>query len=211
MPSEPTHKRAIAFVDGQNLFHAAREAFGSRFPDYDPLGLQKQSARHAPGLAKRVQFYTGVPDAADDPFWNHFWTAKLSAMGRRGVVKVFSRPLRYRNQTVRLPGGGTHTFLSHRKRASISAWPWMSSLPPAPVCAMSPWSSARTRIFPRSRTKSECIAREHDRWFKIASAYPCSPTSRNRRGINSTDWIRIDRALYNACLDPSEYRKPSGP
>lgn len=28
MPDEPPIKRTIAFVDGQNLFHAAKEAFG---------------------------------------------------------------------------------------------------------------------------------------------------------------------------------------
>ena len=31
MPPEPAVKRAIAFIDGQNLFHAARESF-ARLP-----------------------------------------------------------------------------------------------------------------------------------------------------------------------------------
>ena len=35
MPSEPPLKRAFVFVDGQNLFHAAKEAFGYSFPNYD--------------------------------------------------------------------------------------------------------------------------------------------------------------------------------
>jgi hypothetical protein len=50
------------------------------------------------------------------------------------------------------------------------------------------------------------IAQEQDRWIKIVSAFPFSPTSRNRRGIEKTDWIRIDRALYGACLDRRDYR-----
>ena len=33
MPTEPGVKRTIAFVDGQNLFHAAREAFGYTYPN----------------------------------------------------------------------------------------------------------------------------------------------------------------------------------
>ncbi len=37
MSSEPPVKRAIAFVDGQNLFHAARKAFGYTYPNYDRL------------------------------------------------------------------------------------------------------------------------------------------------------------------------------
>jgi len=33
--SEPAIKRATAFVDGQNLFYAARNAFGHKYPNYD--------------------------------------------------------------------------------------------------------------------------------------------------------------------------------
>lgn len=40
MPAEPAIKRAVAFVDGQNLFYAARAAFGYHFPNYDVLALQ---------------------------------------------------------------------------------------------------------------------------------------------------------------------------
>ncbi len=47
------------------------------------------------------------------------------------------------------------------------------------------------------------IAREHGRRMKIASAYP---TPSNRRGINRTDWIRLDRATYDLPLDPRDYR-----
>ena len=57
----------------------------------------------------QARFYTGIPDPTDNPFWHHFWSAKLSVMGRQGVV-VFSRSLRYRNQTVRLPDRSEVTF-----------------------------------------------------------------------------------------------------
>jgi hypothetical protein len=50
------------------------------------------------------------------------------------------------------------------------------------------------------------VAREQDRWIKIASAFPVSPTAPNNRGINKTDWIRIDRTLYDACIDRRDYR-----
>ena len=50
------------------------------------------------------------------------------------------------------------------------------------------------------------IAREQTRWIRIACAYPSTPTSRNLRGIQKTDWIKIDRAIYDACLDPRDYR-----
>ena len=50
------------------------------------------------------------------------------------------------------------------------------------------------------------IAKEQGRWIKMASAFPVSPTARNRRGINKTDWVPIDRAIYDACLDLRDYR-----
>ena len=37
------------------------------------------------------------------------------------------------------------------------------------------------------------IARMQARWIKLASAFPDAPTRRNRRGIDRTDWIRIDQ------------------
>ncbi len=50
------------------------------------------------------------------------------------------------------------------------------------------------------------ISRDQNRWIKIASAFPVSPTFQNQRGINGTDWIHIDRATYDSCLDPNDYR-----
>jgi hypothetical protein len=31
----------------------------------------------------------------------------------------------------------------------------------------------------------------------------------NERGINGTDLVRIDRATYEACIDPYDYRPKS--
>jgi hypothetical protein len=50
------------------------------------------------------------------------------------------------------------------------------------------------------------ISQRQNRWIKMASAFPFSPASLNRRGINTSDWIRIDRATYDACLDKRDYR-----
>lgn len=45
-----------------------------------------------------------------------------------------------------------------------------------------------------------------DRWIQIASAFPVGPGTRNFRGINRTKWIEIDQSLYDACIDPGDYR-----
>jgi hypothetical protein len=48
------------------------------------------------------------------------------------------------------------------------------------------------------------IAKEQDRWIKVASAFPAG--SKNPRGINGTDWIPIEREMYDSCLDGTDYR-----
>ena len=53
MNREPPAKRAVAFVDGQNLFHAAREAFGNSYPNYDVSALAEQFARYRAGNVRR--------------------------------------------------------------------------------------------------------------------------------------------------------------
>ena len=84
--SEPPAKRAVAFVDGQNLFHAAREAFGYTYPNYDVAALAKRVCAQQGWTLAQVRFYTGIPEVGDDPRWHSFWTHKLAAMGRGGVV-----------------------------------------------------------------------------------------------------------------------------
>jgi uncharacterized LabA/DUF88 family protein len=98
------------FIDGQNLFHGAKAAFGYTYPNFDPLALAKTICLKQAWRCVGARFYTGVPDAADNALWNHFWTAKGAQMGREGVY-VFTRPLRYRNKQVRLPDGTVHAFL----------------------------------------------------------------------------------------------------
>jgi hypothetical protein len=52
------------------------------------------------------------------------------------------------------------------------------------------------------------IARQQSRWIRMACAYPLSPTTGNKRGINNTQWIHIDRKMYDSCLDSRDYRPP---
>ena len=39
MSTEPQTKRVVSFVDGQNLFYAAKNAFGYNHPNYDIAAL----------------------------------------------------------------------------------------------------------------------------------------------------------------------------
>ncbi|MDE0474661.1 MAG: NYN domain-containing protein [Gammaproteobacteria bacterium] len=205
MNGEPSVKRAVAFVDGQNLFHAAREAFGYTYPNYDVAALAAQVCARREWTLAQVRFYTGIPDVGDDPKWHSFWTHKLGAMGRRGVV-VYSRPLRYRNRRVSLPDGTQHSFLTGEEKGIDVR----IALDVISLAHRHDYDVAL--VFSQDQDLSEVaeeirvIARQQRRWIKIASAFPYSPAIRNRRGINKTDWIRIDRALYDQCLDRRDYR-----
>ena len=68
MPSEPPVKRAFVFIDGQNLFHAAKEAFGYPYPNYNVAALAERICRQEGWQLERTHFYTGIPDASDNAF-----------------------------------------------------------------------------------------------------------------------------------------------
>lgn len=126
-------------------------------------------------------------------------------MGTRGI-KTFSRSLRYRNQTVRLSDGTFTTILvGQEKGVDIRI-----ALDVVRLARENRYDVAL--IFSQDQDLSEvadevrAISIQQCRWIKLACAFPVSPTAENRRGINGTEWIRIDRATYDACLDPNDYR-----
>jgi uncharacterized LabA/DUF88 family protein len=202
---EPALKRAAVFVDGQNLFHGAREAFGYRYPNYDILKLAQHICQSQNWNLVQTRFYTGVPDPTDDAQKSAFWSAKLAAMGRQGIV-VYSRALRYRNKTVRLPNGSTQTFL-HGEEKGIDV---RIAIDVIGMAVRNEYDVAV--VFSQDQDLSEVadeiriVARQQGRWIKIACPYPMSPTRINRRGINGSDWIQIDRKTYDSCLDPKDHR-----
>jgi hypothetical protein len=203
---EPASKRAIAYIDGQNLFNAAKEAFGYPYPNYDIRQLAETICVQKGWALSGISFYTGIPDPGIDPRRHHFWVAKLAVMGTRGI-RTYARPLRYSNQLVQLlDGTATTTLVGREKGIDVRL-------------ALDVVRDARENkydvavVFSQDQDLMEVaeevrsIAGRDNRWIKIACAFPFSPTSRNRRGIDKTDWIRIDRATYDACLDPNDYRK----
>jgi uncharacterized LabA/DUF88 family protein len=206
MPGEPSIKRTVAFVDGQNLFHAVRESFGYTYPNYDAPALAAAICDAKGWNLVGTRFYTGVPDPSDDSFWNHFWSGKLAVIGRQPGVHIFSRALRYRNQVVNLPDGTQFTFLKGEEKG-IDVRIALDVIRPA---HRNEFDVAL--VFSQDQDLSEVatevrqISREQARWIKMASAFPLSPTTRNRRGINNTEWVPIERAVYDTCLDLRDYR-----
>jgi uncharacterized LabA/DUF88 family protein len=196
-PQEPAVKRVHAFIDGQNLFHSVGRAFRSHYPDYDPHKLTHAVCASQPGwTVSGINFYTGVPDRSDNARWHHFWSAKLAIMGTRGV-RCFRRSLRYNNQTV----AGAVARIGHEKGIDVRI-----ALDVVKFGLDGRYDVAL--IFSQDQDLSEAvedvkeIARLENRWIKVACALPAGAG----RGINNTDWIRFDRALYNTCIDPNDYR-----
>lgn len=201
MPVEPATKRAVAFFDGQNLFHAAKKAFGYTFPNYDPGRLAGAVCTAKGWQLRQARFYTGIPSAQDHPGWHRFWTRKLLTMSRAGI-HVYSRPLRYRNK---VGPGGMPVLVGEEKGIDVRIAIDILSCAVRGDCDV-------VVLFSQDQDLSEVadevrvIAQDHKRWLKIVSAFPVSAASPNRRGINKTDWVKIDRATYDACVDPWDYR-----
>ena len=80
MPKEPATKCTIAFFDGQNRFHAAKEALGYSYPNYDRMKLANAICSDEGWLLSAVRFYAGIPDLSDNAFLTHFWSAKLAEL-----------------------------------------------------------------------------------------------------------------------------------
>src|SRR5258708_5265002 len=108
MHPEPAIKRAVVFIDGQNLFYAAKIALGHSYPNYDPKALAERVCQKNGWQLVQTRFYTGFPSADDNAFWNHFWRGKILQL-TRDQIHVFARQLRYRLQTVHLRDGTTHS------------------------------------------------------------------------------------------------------
>lgn len=196
---------AMAFVDGQNLYQHAKEAFGHYHQNYDPLKLHALVCAANGWTPNLVCFYTGVPTAAEDPRWAGWWSNKVLAMKRAGV-NVTTRPLRYRTQYAFDQNGDEKTItVPHEKGIDVRL-------------ALDVVSRAVLKqfdvgvIYSQDQDLSEVvvdikkIAAAAGRDITLACAFPDSPTASSRRGINGTQWIKISQQDYDACLDPKDHR-----
>lgn len=207
MPIEPIEKRAVAFFDGQNFFRCAKTAFNLSYPNFDAIKLAEEICLEQNWLLKQVRFYTGVPDEHKDKHWHYFWTSKTRSMLRQ-QAKVVTRPLRYHEVKIECSDGSvkTHEYKVEKGidvRIALDIIK-LGQTKEYDVCL----------IFSQDQDLSEVasdirdIAREQGRWVKLASAFPYSSTYSNTRGINNTDWIKIDQILYDRCIDPNDHRRP---
>jgi uncharacterized LabA/DUF88 family protein len=205
MIEEPAKKHAIAFIDGQNLYRHAKDAFGHHHPNYDPIKLHAEVCRLNDWTPTLVRFYTGVPAVEEDELWSGYWSSRVLTMKRSGII-VTTRPVRYYPQEIPVGDGTTLTVTTPQEKGIDVR------------IALDVVHAARTKqfdvgvIYSQDQDLAEVaaevrnIAREQDRWLKLVSAFPSGPRATALRGINKTDWFRIDQETYDKCLDPRDYR-----
>jgi hypothetical protein len=205
MMEEPAEKRAVAFFDGQNLYRHAKEAFGHHHPNYDPVKLFNAVCMREGWKPFGVRFYTGTPTAAKSPMWHGFWSNKLLALRRAGVL-VYNRAIRYHEHEIQAPDGSFFTIdTPQEKGIDIRLALDVVRL------ALSKQFDVGV-IFSQDQDLSELvddikeIGRSQDRWIKLSCAYPVGPLATTSRGIDKTYWVHMDKNFYDACLDPYDYR-----
>jgi len=204
MADEPRDKFAMAFVDGQNLFQHAKDAFGHFHPNYDLLKLHKAVCDARGWVPNLVRFYTGIPDPRESAMWAGYWSNRILAMKRAGTHTT-TRPIRYRKDTVEVDGKRVVHTTPQEKGIDVRL-------------ALDLVSCARQGQFNiavvYSQDQDLCevveevrqISIETNRWIKVVSAFPDGPNATSHRGIDRTEWFRIDQQTYGACIDPHDYR-----
>jgi uncharacterized LabA/DUF88 family protein len=195
----PALLRAIAFFDGQNLFASARGAFGITAPSFDVAALSHAVAEPRGWQIRQVRFYSGVPSERDNAPLHRAWASQLRRMRAQGV-HVTVRPLRRHRKRGRLDDGTVAEFTVFEEKG-IDVRIALDI-----VRAVIDRSCDVVLLFSQDQDFSEVatevrdIARQQHRWVKIASAFPFGEGTRNRRGVDRTDWIPIDWATYESCL-----------
>lgn len=205
MTEESKPLYAMAFFDAQNLFQHAKDAFGHHHPNFDPTKLHHAVCAANGWTPNLVRFYTGVPDANRNAMWAGYWNNRVLSLKRNGV-SVTTRKLRYHDNQVEMPDGTIETTTSVQEKGIDVRL----SLDVVKLARKKNFEVAV--IFSQDQDLCEVvdeikeIAKEQGRFIHICCPFPSSSTATSRRGIDGTNWFRMDRTFYDACLDPRDYR-----
>ena len=188
--------RTLVLIDGQNLYRLAKRAFGPgwpyHWPSYDVVKLAHALASTTSGrTVSAIRFYTGVPHQSQDARWHKFWNNKLRALQRQGVY-VYRGRLRADGQDIQEKGVDVSLALDLVQAAHQQSYDHAiivsqdSDLAPAVALARQ-------------------VAQDQGRTISLESAVPRVP-GRRLFGIAGTTLLPIEKALYDTCLDLTEYR-----
>ena len=162
------------------------------YPSFDVEELALQLvAKQSNCSLEQIRFYTGVPSLSLKPFWHKFWTNKLRYLRNNGV-KV---------QTGHISSGG------HEKGVDVSIAIDLIKLTYERRYEVVNIVSSDQDFGPAIRLAKQ-IAKDQGRNLEFYSSQPTERGRFNNRGIAGTQWIKIDKNLYDACIDPKDYRSP---
>jgi hypothetical protein len=193
--------RTVVFFDGQNLYHLARSAWspGPQVPGspygYPSYDVEKIAAvlvaRDARYVLQQIRFYTGVPDArgGQTTFWHGFWGNKLRYLGSRGVYV-------YRG---RVNPGGQEKGVDVSLAVDLIQLTYEGAYDVAIIVSQD-WDFGSAVRLARS------IARDRNHTLTFESAFPYEAGKINPRGVPGCTWLHIDKATYDTCFDPRDYR-----
>ena len=182
-------------VDGQNLFHLAKYAWGPASPydyaSYDVLKLAEALVLLTPGRTlEEVRFYTGVPDKKDRPTLHTFWKNKIRHLESQGITVYEGR----------INAGGQEKGVDVALALDLVQATYDQRYDVAIVVSQDSDFTPAVRLARR-------IAGNQGVTLQFESAFPFEQGRRiSRRGIPETKWIRLDKPTYDACLDPVDYR-----
>ena len=157
--------------------------------------MQKMAAalcsRDVRRVLGQIRFYTGVPSPRQNAFWHGFWTNKLRFLGSRGVYV-------YRG---RVSPGGQEKGVDVSIAVDLVALTYDRAYEVAVIVSQD-WDLGPAVALAKK------IARAQGRSLVFESAFPHEGGKGSARGIPDCTWIHIDRGLYDACRDPTDYRPP---
>ena len=189
--------RAVALIDGMNLFNNAKRAFGSLnsnydydFPNYDVTKLAKVVSVKLGSNLVQTRFYTGVPRQGIDADRHYFWLAKTRAMQQSGV-EVYTRALR-------------DSYPPQEKGVDLRIGLDALSLAYGMVYDTLIIFST-DQDFTEVRDHVEQVAASQSRTIRFVSAYPAAPGSQIW-GIKGFEHLPIPQNIYERCIDPKDYR-----
>ena len=192
--------RSVVFVDGQNLYHLAKDAWHQPgqvddyyYPSYDVEKLAIQLVNKTAGRAlNHIRFYTGVPNPTlgqTQRFWHGFWSKKLRFLRSRGVFVYKGRiNAAEREKGVDVSIAIDLIKLTYEQQYDVA------------IIVSQDWDFG-----PAVRLARQ-IAIDQGRRLTFESCFPHGPGSASNRGIPGTTWVRIDQQLYDSCIDYADYR-----
>lgn len=207
-PVHPPATRVCAFVDGYNLFKAVQKCFGYSYPNYDVRRLVDAVVAMTPNrqLAS-AHFFIGIPSYLDDPPNHTWWGKKLAAMGRTGI-DIETRHLKRRELRIQLDGiVKLDKTLPRLQEKGIDL---KIGLDMVRLARNNAYDVAiifsQDGDLVEAVTEVQAIAAEQNRRVSVECAYPVA-AGVDAWPIKRTLPRQITKALYDTCIDPTDYRK----